>query len=633
MANNESRKFNGVLNMSNEIRGNSYKYIIDESYGTNKDGFIAVGTESIVYKGLKTKLDGGLQFSCVLKFKPKAVEADGKVIDRLNVFKTEEWRIFEELRECRSIVRIDDVIDSLGSFSLPCSYIKDGVINNDKFFCVVEEFIDGWNLDEFCREECWKLRRIEPIANGLSKKVEYHEFTAEEKKGVLAGCSYESILKYQDQILLFMINLCEIMEFVTEQKGILHLDIKPENIMVTRYGKELVLIDFGRSKTVTKARPFVQLDLPAVDYGKNETMDTLYQYGTLGYAAPECYRRAENGSTFPFTMPVEQGKMSIESDIFSVGATFWECLNMFELVTKYRKFSEDSHDFYREYFLNDNVYCNRDLSLTSSAYHKKLETIIKKCTRIRSKNIGDSDKYYHSYKDLRKDIEDAKDSAPTIVKEENIKVKNLFHFCGAMLSFFLVFLIIYGIYHHSAFNIAQRKWDSITINYNDTQFYRLEEVAKELITTAPAGQANSIYDEIAAFTYKGNDISEYEAAMLAELLQKVNNSNLLPKRVDEIMQHADARKFKEVSTEIVRLGRVHDSIGYELAQAIFNVEVGKTGIIDAYRVLQDYQDNKEFRNAVIKLRNVLDNDENIKAISESENLSRQQVQDFFKNIS
>lgn len=618
--------------MSNEIKGNSYKYIIDESYGRNKDGFIAIGTESIVYKGLKVKLDGGLYFSCVLKFKPKKAKIDDKEVDRLNMFKTEEWKIFEELRECRSIVRIDDVIDSLGSFSLPCSHIEGGVINSDKFFCVVEEFIDGWNLDEFCREEYWKLRKIEPIANGLEKKVEYHDFTPEEKKNVLSSYSYENILKYQNQILLFMINLCEIMEFVTEQKGILHLDIKPENIMVTRHGKELVLIDFGRSKTVTRARPFIQKDLSAVDYNRNETMDKLYQYGTLGYAAPECFKKAESGSVFPFTMSAEQGKMSIESDIFSLGATFWECLNMFELVTKNGKFSKDSHDFYRDYFLNDNAYCNRDLSLTSSAYHRKLEVIIKKCTRARNKNLLDSDKYYHSYRDLRRDIENAKDSVPTIVKEENVKVKNLFHFCGAMLSFFLVFLIIYSIYHLSAFNIAQRKWDNITAGYNDTQFYRLEEIAKELIITAPAGQVNTTYEKIAAFTYKGNEISEYEAVMLAELLQKVNNSSLLPERVDEIMQHADTRKFKEISTEIVKLGEVNDSIGYELAQAIFNVEVGKTGTLDAYRILQTYQDNREFRNAVIKLKNVLDNDESIKIISESENVTRQQIQNFFKNI-
>jgi len=70
-----------------------------------------------------------------------------------------------------------------------------------------------------------------------------------------------------------MIDLCEIMEFVTEEKNILHLDIKPENIMVTRYGKELVLIDFGRAKKITKANRFVKSPLSDVNYNDNETVD------------------------------------------------------------------------------------------------------------------------------------------------------------------------------------------------------------------------------------------------------------------------------------------------------------------------------------------------------------------------
>ena len=41
--------------MSREIIGNSDKYIVDASHGINKDGFIAIGTESIVYKELKIK--------------------------------------------------------------------------------------------------------------------------------------------------------------------------------------------------------------------------------------------------------------------------------------------------------------------------------------------------------------------------------------------------------------------------------------------------------------------------------------------------------------------------------------------------------------------------------------------------
>jgi serine/threonine protein kinase len=608
--------------------------MVDTSYGINQDGFIAIGTESIVYKGLKTRHDGGLQFSCVLKFKPKALTVDGELIDRLEIFKNEEWKIFEDLRECRSIVKIDDVVEDLGDFSLSCNKVPGGVINSSSYFCVVEEFIDGWNLDEFCREEYWKLRRIEPVGNGISKIVNFSDYGPSEKKAVLDSYNYDNMLKYQSQILLFMVNLCEILEFVTEQKNILHLDIKPENIMVTRYGKELVLIDFGKSRKVTKANRFVQSVLSDVDYSKRERLDKLFEHGTLGYAAPECYCKPVSGSKFPFSVSFEQKRMSLESDIFSFGATFWECLNMFELVTKNKQFSEDAHDFYQDNFLREETYLKRDLSCTSTHYHKKLESIIKKCTRNRVLAFADIENkdYYHSYGELKKDVENTKDSVPTILKEENVNVRKAFSVCGVMISLLLVFLIIGAVYHIAAFNIASGKWDDLAATYNDTQFYRMEEIAHDLIDTAAGNQIESTYEKIAAFTYEGNDISEYEGAMLVELLQKVNNGNLLPQRVDEIMKNANTRRFKEISTSIVKLGTVDGSVGYELAQAIFNVEVGKTGIIEAYDTLQTHQDTTEFRNAVIKLKNVLDNDANINTIADNKGLTRQDIQSFLKTI-
>lgn len=621
--------------MGNEIRGNSYKYVIDTSYGINKDGFIAIGTESIVYKGLKTKHDGGLQFSCVLKFKPRAVRMDGQVIDRLEVFQTQEWRIFEELRECRSIVRVDDVIEDLGDFSLSCDHVRDGVISGDAYFCVVEEFIDGWSLEEFCREEYWKLRKIVQLENGLSNVISYQDFEPEEKRAIAHSYNYDNILKYQNQILLFMINLCEILEFVTEQKNILHLDIKPENIMVTRYGKELVLIDFGKSKRITRADRFAESDLPDADYNSGETIDRMYQHGSLGYAAPECFAGAGENSEFPFALNFERGKMSIESDIFSFGATFWECLNIFELVTGNELFARDFHDFYMKNCLNDRVYFGRDLSCTSIYYHKKLENILKKCTRKRCPDytdLGNKD-FYHSYRDLRRDIEDVKDSVPTIVKEENVKAKNAFHLCGGMLGLSTVFLIIYFIYRVTAFSIAENKWASLTENYNDTQFSRLEETANDMINTAAAGRIEETYEKIAAFTYQDGDISEYEAEMLVALLQKLNSNQLLPRRVDEIMQHANTRKFKEISTEILKLDGAEGSVGYRLAEAIFNAEVSKTEILAAYETLMEYQDSGEFHNAIVKLKNVLDNDEYILVIAEGTGLSRPEIQEIFKNIS
>ena len=620
--------------MSKEIIGNSYKYVIDVSYGINKDGFIAIGSESIVYKGLKTKRDGGMQFSCVLKFKPKSILVDGERINRLQIFKTEEWKIFEELRECRSIVRIDDVIEDLGDFSVVCNQSSGGIIDSDAYFCVVEEFIDGWSLEQFCREEYWKLRRIETLENNLSNIVNYNDFGSDEKVAINQSYNYENILKYQNQILLFMINLCDILEFVTEQKNILHLDIKPENIMVTRHGKELVLIDFGKSKRITKAERFVESNLKAADYDEEESFDNMFQYGSLGYAAPECYSKAVKASKFPFDVNFEQGKMSIESDIFSFGATFWECLNVFELVTKNEEFSKDPYDFYRPNFLNDEMYFYRDLSCTSIFYHKKLENILKKCTRKRTINYIDQKNkdYYHSYKTLRKDLENVKDSVPTIVKEENVKAKNAFSFCGGMLSLFSIFLVIYSIYHVMAFSIAQNKWDSLTANYNETQFYKLEETANDLIVTATANRVDDVYSKIARFTYQDGDISEYEAEMLVSLLEKVENQKLLPQRVDKIMQYANTRKFKEISTEIMRLDEVQDCVGYELSKAIYNVEVGKTEVVAAYEILKRYRYNVNFSNAIIKLRNVLDNDDYIILIEQNTGESRQEIKEFFKTL-
>lgn len=50
--------------MSVEIIGTRFKYTVDMSYGINQDGFIAIGTESIVYKGLKTAENGA---SCIIQ--------------------------------------------------------------------------------------------------------------------------------------------------------------------------------------------------------------------------------------------------------------------------------------------------------------------------------------------------------------------------------------------------------------------------------------------------------------------------------------------------------------------------------------------------------------------------------------
>lgn len=94
---------------------------------------------------------------------------------------------------------------------------------------------------------------------------------------------YEELIRYQSDMFDFMLNLCDILEYITDQKHILHLDIKPDNIMVTRYGKELVLIDFGRSEHIDIETKSVKSNLGEADYNKEQSITRMYQYGTLGY--------------------------------------------------------------------------------------------------------------------------------------------------------------------------------------------------------------------------------------------------------------------------------------------------------------------------------------------------------------
>lgn len=165
----------------------------------------------------------------------------------------------------------------------------------------MEEYIDGWSLEEYCRQEQWKLRKIVQLDNNLSQVIDYHAYTADEKNSVIQSYyrNYDNVLKYQSEMFQFMINLCEILEFVTEKKNILHLDIKPENIMVTRYGRELVLIDFGRSKRITKADRFAVSNLGVVDYEKDETVEQYsYRIFLVGGRRCSCGWLRRNGNYF-----------------------------------------------------------------------------------------------------------------------------------------------------------------------------------------------------------------------------------------------------------------------------------------------------------------------------------------------
>lgn len=629
--------------MSNNdiIIGSEFNYKIDTSHGLSSDGYIATGTESIVYKGIKTSRDGKTMLSCVLKFKYKSVkvgaeEGSFKVVDLYEKFRSHDLKIFDELQDCRSVVRIFDVIEDLGNFSITDTHVQEGKksisINRDQFFCVVEEYIDGWSLEEYCRDEYWKLTETVDVGNNLKKRIPFHQFSLEKQKAMLHSYQhdYDEVIRYQSEMLDFMLNLCEILKYITDKKKILHLDIKPDNIMVTKYGREIVLIDFGRSEHIDSSTNSVQSTLGAADYNKEkQTFARMFQYGTLGYAAPECFAVPVSGSRFPFDdTGIKKGQMSVESDIFSFGATFWECLSIFELYTGNLDFASEKSDdgygvFYRKHLLSDAAYCDRDLSITSSHFHEKLENIIRKCTRKRTPGYMDKESqsyslYYHDYGQLQEDIQFAKESAPALVKTENIKVRNAFGVSGVMAGLIGTVLLVCGFLKLTGSYFAQRKMDNIMRNYNPTLIERLEDAAIEQMKSSTESEKHDIYNKTYDFLKKQDDNLEYsETVVLVDLLKRINGNSFIAESVDTMLLDVDQKGFSSCIEYTVTNLTDCDSIGYELAVQIYNAQK-RTNLSKCYSVLVENADNSKYGKLIQRLAQDLNHDELITKIAEEE---------------
>lgn len=640
--------------MNTQIKGSKFIYEIDRQDFPN--GFIAKGTESFVFKGRKFSLNDNdeedLSFSCVLKFKPYSRA-------RFERFTNNELRIFEELQECRSVARIYDVIEDLGeTFDLNTPEITKHIRSKDvqqsettiPCFCVVEEYIDGWSLEQYCIRRFWGLERFQD-----NRWKKYHEFRDFEKEEVLKKYKDEkTFFRYQDKMLHYMLSLCGILQFIstTSQRKVLHLDIKPENIMVTSQSEELVLIDFGRSEFLEDGERCITHNLLPFNYMNDrgvrvkENINNPFCHGTIGYAAPETYRPASDGN-FPFdTSFLEIGKMSIESDIFSFGATFWECLNIVELVTKSEEFSLLTHKsrFYESYMLKDASYYDRDLSLECTGplggrYNMALQKIIMKCTRKRSEGYMNNPAFYHGYDEIIRDLEDARDSIPAVKKGENKQVKNASITLGICIGFLLSLLMISGIYRAIGAHIAKDNWGKLVseINmhigqgdsaYQTTKQSELSRIAVERMDLANDTQKLGVCDETFDFLCNDNVINSSEATLMITLSEQLDNDSDKIQFVDKIIEYANPVELPSIAAIINTLGLTTDDIGYNLAIALYCVDrENDYDYVDAYDLIVQNAGFKEYHTIIKMLAVTLNNkgDYVINQIAERKGVKRSDV--------
>lgn len=92
-------------------------------------------------------------------------------------------------------------------------------------------------------------------------------------------------------------------------QGLLHLDVKPGNIMVTDSGR-VVVIDFGISRFTSRPLPNRNLPIPR-GFSLDDTLPIGLFRGTLRYAAPEL---------------ITGGTLTPQVDVYALGASLYQLL-------------------------------------------------------------------------------------------------------------------------------------------------------------------------------------------------------------------------------------------------------------------------------------------------------------------
>lgn len=529
---------------------NGIIYDIIDEYTIIK--FIAVGGESIVFKGVKKSV--GRTYA--LKFRS---------MDRWGDFFNYELVTLKRLEEC-STSKLAGIIPEIPSVFLRSVY--DMIPDNKKrqcaslaspyaqYFCIVEDYIAGCDLNDYCKGN--ELKGISGHTPPLS-------------------ASYEEVVEFQRKILSWIMQFCEIMTHVTEDNHYLHLDIKPENIMISNETSSVTVIDFGKSMEITDVSGKASL---TEEFGEN-----IGVFGTNGFAAPECCDMPALRDSLNFT---HTGDVDIRSDIFSFGAALWDCINpQFEINIKQ----------------NEQGYFRRDLFNTPVGYTPELEAIIVKCTE---KDPADR---FQNYDELK---------AAAVYAEKRLlerdKPSKKLLICGilaGLLTLVMIFAAAVSIRRKNlTFDIARNNFRLMAEDYTEHNIADYKETAIALIE-ADTNERQSYMDVLEVAYSDDDSISKSELEdVLLRCLDYTSDRDIMVIYVNTIMQHLSDVNVKTVSESIAirkSLAEVNCD-GMKVARAVANYI---NDPLTAYNTLIEYKDSKEYKTALLYLSRMLMNDSNI----------------------
>jgi eukaryotic-like serine/threonine-protein kinase len=115
------------------------------------------------------------------------------------------------------------------------------------------------------------------------------------------------------QLIQRLVDVCQAVEYA-HSRGVLHRDLKPDNVMLGKYGETLI-VDWGLAKIGNQLEEALQAEsvfiTPSGDSNPQTQMGTIF--GTLEYASPE---QADG----------RLDRIGPTSDVYSLGATLYSVL-------------------------------------------------------------------------------------------------------------------------------------------------------------------------------------------------------------------------------------------------------------------------------------------------------------------
>lgn len=192
-------------------------------------------------------------------------------------------------------------------------------------------------------------------------------------------------------LIRIFLNVCEAIAYI-HSKNILHRDLKPDNIIIGKYG-EILILDWGIATFINEKEISQKIDIPEKDFELTKIGKVA---GTITYMAPE---RALGK------------KATILCDIYSLGAILYQILT---LEIPYKR--KDIKTFKK------NINIEKTLDPIEKAPYrdipKKLSDICMKCLS------KEENERYQCVEDLISDIKDYVEGKPDWVLTANLNLKN-----------------------------------------------------------------------------------------------------------------------------------------------------------------------------------------------------------------